>query len=547
MRARVVKSVRSLSALGIVLLTLGSVAVAADLGTEAQKAAGKVLYDKYCAQCHGDKGDADTPAAAYYKPRPRDFTSAKYKVRMTPNGELPLDSDIARAIKLGLAFNSHGAYTVMPPWPTFSDEQIQNLVYYLKTFSVDFADPDYNNPSAISIGSPIASGEESVKRGREVFEGNECIKCHGDLGRGDGRSAPTLEDDWGNHVRPVDLTKRWTFRGGGSREDIFRTISTGFNGTPMPSYADTVSEEDRWHLVNYIYSLSDSDLPNYSQPDKPIRLTPIDATVDMSDIAKARESFSTAPEAIIPVVGQVIEPGRALYPGANELRVRAVYNDEEVAFLLSWHDMSAETSGDNTPDMEVPMFEGDVVEESDDPFGEDEEEEEDPFAEEEEGSSFADAVAIQIPSQLESGFVKPYFIFGDSQRSVDLLFVNLASKSAKMYTGRGSDNLSEREEPSFKSIAEYKDGKWSVVVSRARIVENGVSFDSDGAFVPVAFSVWDGFEEERGNKRGLTSWFSLYQEPREKPSAIKPMLMYGIGLLLLELLVVWWVRRRCAR
>ena len=36
---------------------------------------------------------------------------------------------------------------------------------------------------------------------------------------------------------PADLAQSWTFRGGSSREDIFRTMSTGFNGTPMPSFA----------------------------------------------------------------------------------------------------------------------------------------------------------------------------------------------------------------------------------------------------------------------------------------------------------------------
>ena len=34
-------------------------AAAQDVGTDAQRESGKKLYDKYCSQCHGDKGDGE--------------------------------------------------------------------------------------------------------------------------------------------------------------------------------------------------------------------------------------------------------------------------------------------------------------------------------------------------------------------------------------------------------------------------------------------------------------------------------------------------------
>src|SRR6185436_11374869 len=64
-------------------------AAAPDTGTEQQKASGKALYEKYCLQCHGDKGDGQGPAALHLRPMPRDFTRGKFKVRTTPNGSLP--------------------------------------------------------------------------------------------------------------------------------------------------------------------------------------------------------------------------------------------------------------------------------------------------------------------------------------------------------------------------------------------------------------------------------------------------------------------------
>jgi len=37
---------------------------------------------------------------------------------------------------------------------------------------------------------------------------------------------------------------------------------TGLSGTPMPSYADSIAaEEDRWHLINHVLSLSPKERP----------------------------------------------------------------------------------------------------------------------------------------------------------------------------------------------------------------------------------------------------------------------------------------------
>jgi hypothetical protein len=59
----------------------------------------------------------------------------------------------------------------------------------------------------------------------------------------------------------------------------------------------------------------------------------------------------------------------------------------------------------------------------------------------------------------------------------------------------------------------------------------------------MAFSVWDGFSRERGNRRGLTVWYSVYVEPEAVPSAVGPMIRIALLLLAIELLVIGWVRR----
>ena len=60
--------------------------------------------------------------------------------------------------------------------------------------------------------------------------------------------------------------------------------------------------------------------------------------------------------------------------------------------------------------------------------------------------------------------------------------------------------------------------------------------------MPVAFSVWDGFSRERGNRRGLTLWYSLYVEPETVPSAVGPMVKTALLILAIELAVIGWVR-----
>src|SRR5690349_12125065 len=89
-----------------------------DVGTDAQRQAGKQLYLHYCSQCHGEKGDGEGYAAAHLRPRPRNFTTGKFKIRTTPTGALPTHQDLINVIRRGMP------YTSMPAWPNFSEEEV---------------------------------------------------------------------------------------------------------------------------------------------------------------------------------------------------------------------------------------------------------------------------------------------------------------------------------------------------------------------------------------------------------------------------------------
>lgn len=512
-----------------------------DVGTEAQRAAGKVLYLKYCAQCHGDKGDAAGYATPHLQPRPRDFTSGRFKVRRTPSGALPSHQDLVSIIRLGMP------YTSMPAWPNLSDQEVSDLAHFLTTFSEDFTNPERVPPPMELPGAP-GSSDESIAAGRKLYVDTGCVKCHGDLGRGDGPSAPTLKDDLGFPIRAADLTQNWTFRGGSSREDIFRTMTTGFNGTPMPSFADSLSVEQRWAITDYIASLSGSGGPGYTNlvVAKPVQ--------DPIDLAKGAENFASAPVARFPIVGQVTEPGRSFHPPATSVTVQAVYDTESVALLVRWHDMSAEKTGKNGPSIAVPPEEEEAAPASgqpseSDPFGDAVAPEgaaaADPFADEPAlpPSEFSDAVAVQMPAQATTGSRKPYFIFGDAQSPVDLWFFDLARGEPTQFTGKGSADIAPNDTGDLTGVASYDKGEWSVIFKRPLAASSGAPL-RPGGFTPVAFSVWDGFTRERGNRRGLTVWYSLFVEPETAQSGVGPMVRMALLVLALELVVIGWVRSR---
>jgi len=513
---------------------MGSVrAQSPDIGTEAQRESGKTLYLKYCAQCHGEKGDGEGYATLHLSPRPRNFTTGKFKVRTTASGALPTHQDLVNIIKRGMP------YTSMPAWPDFSDQEVSDLAYFIKTFSADFSNAE-SVPQPIELPSAPSATNESIELGKKLYVDTGCVKCHGNIGRADGPSATTLVDDFGYPIRPSNLSHSWTFRGGSSREDIFRTMSTGLNGTPMPSFADSLTPEQRWAITDFIVSLSGTDGPGYTN------LVVAKHALDPIDLTKGAASFASAPVARFPIIGQIMEPGRAFHPAATNVTVQTIYDADSIAFLVRWHDMIADKTATNGPSLPVPPEEEEekpaaapAGEAALDPFA-------DPAAAATVApSEFSDAVAIQIPSQVPAGARKPYFIFGDPQNSVDLWFFDLARSEPLQFTGRGSADIAPNDTGDVTGVASYDEGEWSVIFKRPLRATAGAAF-SQGQFLPIAFSVWDGFSRERGNRRGLTPWYYVYLEPEVVPSAVGPMIRTALVILFIELAVIWWVRGRYA-
>jgi mono/diheme cytochrome c family protein len=232
-----------------VLALLASIGVAFMVmpRARAQEPRGKTVYEKHCVECHGTSGRGDGASAAFLVPRPRDFTTGKYKIRTTETGSVPTDDDLIASVKRGL----YG--TTMPAWDRIlPDNDIADVVQYLKTLAPQFASQP---PKPVAIGAGVPSSPDSIARGQRVYEKLQCGKCHGTDGRGAGAVATTFEDDARQPLRAADLTEPWTFHGGATSRDIFLRFRTGMMGTPMPSFADAASENEMWDLANDVVSL----------------------------------------------------------------------------------------------------------------------------------------------------------------------------------------------------------------------------------------------------------------------------------------------------
>src|SRR6266571_4265741 len=384
--------------LGIALLVAaGSVPLPSPFSLAAQDTtAGKKVYVKWCAGCHGDGGAGDGPAASHMLPRPRDFTGAIYKIRTTASGQLPTDQDVLRSIDEGLPG------TAMPAWKDrLSERERRDVLAYLKTFSAFFQDTSQHIvPLTFSKEPGGATSAEALRVGRQFYDSIGCWKCHGKAGRGDGPSAPTLKTDPGEPIFAADLHQSWRFRGGASAADIYRRLRTGLDGTPMPSFSDLIdqkflTDEQLWRLAQYVRSLSPQRSPEVRDV--------IHARQVTGDLPQSPDdsAWSHVDSYYFPLVGQVIRKPRWFAPAVNAIWVQALHNGKDVAVRLTWEDRS------QSPDSAWNKYTRRLLETM---VGDDS------------GAvalaPWPDQLAIQFPQTIPEGMERPYFLMGSNSGPV---------------------------------------------------------------------------------------------------------------------------------
>ncbi len=493
-------------------------AVAAQKSVKGDVDQGKALYEKKCAVCHGDEGKGDGPAEFVLFPKPRDFTKGIFKLRSTTT--LATDADLFKTITQGVPG------TIMPSWGTVSEADRWNLVAYIRSLSVieEQASPMVKIPKP-----PLQSGK-LLTLGKHYYTEAGCVDCHGANGRGDGKKAAKLKDDWGYPIVPYDFTTAGRMKAGSTIQDIYRTLTAGIGGTPMPSFVDSVGEQERWGLGYYVLSLAGKPAS------KPV---PQEVTTIHSRFAAG--ALPTDPSAALwRQAKPVTILTRTLWLRPKEtgpIRVASFHNGREIGILLEWDD---------------PTMNNEMLRPQD----------------------FRDAAAVQFPIQRE----EPSHVMGERQGPVniwhwkadweadltrfrdvqdrypdmdsdyypflrgtqpDLSLVGMVTTlhDPTYLTGWGAGNLfstpwrltpvenliatglgtltaQSPEHQTIKGQGIWVDGKWRVVMIRALRTDNERDAQlTAGSTVPVAFAAWDGAQGDRDGGKAVTVWQQLTLDP----------------------------------
>lgn len=218
----------------------------APANTAKLRARGVKLFKQRCAACHGAWGDGKGPAAADLSLPMPDLTKGIYKLRSTPSGTLPTAEDLFVTISRGM----HG--TEMFPWARLSEADRWALVYRVMSFSPRFKHEQPGTPFVV----PPAPAEtpELVAEGAALYERHRCGACHGDKGGADGPAVKLYEQPEGPRVVNIRDFQKGQFLRGSDMADVFLTLKTGLDGTPMGPY-DALSARELWALSAFVRDL----------------------------------------------------------------------------------------------------------------------------------------------------------------------------------------------------------------------------------------------------------------------------------------------------
>ncbi|MCF6280810.1 MAG: ethylbenzene dehydrogenase-related protein [Candidatus Polarisedimenticolaceae bacterium] len=452
--------------------------------TQRVIAEGEHQYRMRCARCHGEKGDGHGSVAKFLDPRPRDFTMGMFKFRTTATGALPTDDDLFRTITRGIPG------TAMPSWQGLPEELRWALIYYIKTFAEDFSDPELAaEKSVIILTAKVASSPESIAKGEQLFQRNKCWECHGNQLRGDGRT--NLKNDWGHPTRVPNLRYRWNFKGGSNAENIIYRFIAGLNGTAMPSYEDSITGDDRWHLANYLVSQAEDGF----KQDMIFKVEPTTAPIPLDLDAEIWRTVAATP---IFLQGQTILQPAWVNNAVTMLEVRALYNDNEIGFLIEWDDPAEDRV--HHPNREVKQFQDQYVK----VFGEIPRE----------PGIFRDAIALQFPLNAKMGRVMPPFLGSPNRPVMQWLWQSDRADRVEEAVLQGIQRPIQRRQDAdqqVRSRARWSEGRWRMVMIRPLATDgrHDVKF-SPGSIIPIAFNAWDGSNGEHGMVMGLSTWHLLY-------------------------------------
>lgn len=467
-------------------------------------ARGKNIYLHMCVFCHGKDGNGGGAAVDYLFPWPRDFRLGVFKIRSTPAGALPLDEDLYRTIVNGIPGTS------MPAWgPALTPEDVWALVNMVKSFSPRFKQEAPGQK--ITLSDPPPASPELIARGKELFTSERCVNCHGVSGIGDGKLANSLIDAWKHAVFVHDITNPANFKAGSTPRNIFRTLTTGFDGTPMESFVH-LPEKDRWALVHFIRSRFISELKK-AEAETDVFSYPVKAKLDTNVDNPVWKDVKTTTI--------LMRPLSSRRGSVETMDFASVHTDDKIAIRLTWKDPTLNE-----------FVEG-------------------------KGDFFRDGAAVQFAlgevTLHTHGHNEPFFGMGNRGKAVNIwhwkagLAETFQAESVSEYSTGGVDmdslvygglmhnpiaKLNPTKENAVEELnaegfgtvtpqadqhqnvegyGKWKNGVWSVVFLRD--LEGAgkwdVTFKNRKDPILTALAVWDGSKEDRNGRKVISVWQRL--------------------------------------
>jgi len=505
--------------------------------TSRQPATGEQLYAQHCAACHGPKGDGKGLAAQFVFPKPRDFRSGRFRLVSTANG-VPTFDDIRMVLRRGMPGSS------MPPWPHLSDDAVKRLAEHIISLrqegireslvaaATESGDEVSGEDLRDAIGRLTTPGDvvaavdlgdptpETIAHGKELYATKACAQCHGTSGKGDGQQQ--MVDSEGLPTRPRDLT-RGIFKGSPDPASVWRRISLGMPGTPMPS-SQSLTPKEVADLTHFILSLSNEKAREAAVLTRQrVIVKQVPSLPDVSD-SPTWQQVAAFPIRTTPLWWRDdAEP---------DLSVQAVHDGKAIRFRMSWADPYPNHDSGRSEDFEdaiaIELFRG-----KSEPFlgmgaadapvdmwfwdadrqsGDDIEKVNPnvvvdiyPFNETvvasaeygRTGTRTADQPPISLPALAAGNQIVP------SEKT--------RAASSLETAGPGSATFRPVKSQLVDAHGQWTEGRWTVVMTRALEVDaatSGVSLEP-GTKASVAFAIWDGGAKDRDGKKLVSIWQDL--------------------------------------
>ncbi len=172
---------------------------------------GQQDYARYCAPCHGNRGEGDGPGAAGLQPRPANLSEQEYTED-----------------RLSVFLWNGAAGTAMPAWRELTAMDLSAIAAVVQGFHAPLPEPGIP-PGVLALGARVYTAR--------------CAQCHGAKGAGDGPAAGQFA------IAPTNFrAQRPTLAAS------LRAVRNGVEGTPMAPWTSELPEAELSAVAYYVRS-----------------------------------------------------------------------------------------------------------------------------------------------------------------------------------------------------------------------------------------------------------------------------------------------------